>query len=215
MAQWQRIPLQYRGGRRLGFDPWVRMVFWRRKWQPTPVFLPEKSHGQGSLEGYSPGGRRVRHDWPCMSPHLAMWVCSLWKISAAISLPRSPSLACSIWLLFPAAHWNCLAKAKSPNPVNTFLVLTECPHCIWLKYYWSFFHCWNFIFSASMFPTSPSTALINVCWISFHGLWFMLFATDPNRIELPCSPFCSLTRPSLFPCSSYPTCLCSSVGLWP
>ena len=53
--------LQYRGGRRLGFDPWVGMVFWRRKWQPTPVFLPEKSHGQGSLEGYSRGGRRVRH----------------------------------------------------------------------------------------------------------------------------------------------------------
>ena len=29
---------------------------WRRKWQPTPVFLPEKSHGQKSLVGYSPWG---------------------------------------------------------------------------------------------------------------------------------------------------------------
>ena len=29
---------------------------WRRKWQPTPVFLPEKSHGQRSLAGYSPTG---------------------------------------------------------------------------------------------------------------------------------------------------------------
>ena len=27
---------------------------WRRKWQPTPVFLPGKSHGQRSLVGYSP-----------------------------------------------------------------------------------------------------------------------------------------------------------------
>ena len=37
---------------------------WRRKWQPTPVFLPEESHGQSSLVGYSPQGRkRVRHDW--------------------------------------------------------------------------------------------------------------------------------------------------------
>ena len=27
---------------------------WRRKWQPTPVFLPEKSHGQRSLADYSP-----------------------------------------------------------------------------------------------------------------------------------------------------------------
>ena len=49
--------------RRLGFDPWVRKIPWRRKWQPTPVFLPGESHGQRSLEGYSPWGRkRVGHD---------------------------------------------------------------------------------------------------------------------------------------------------------
>ena len=28
------------------FDPWVRKIPWRRKWQPTPVFLSGKSHGQ-------------------------------------------------------------------------------------------------------------------------------------------------------------------------
>jgi len=27
---------------------------WRRKWQPTPVFLPGKFHGQRNLVGYSP-----------------------------------------------------------------------------------------------------------------------------------------------------------------
>ena len=31
---------------------------WRRKWQPTPVFLPGKSHGWRSLTGYSPWGRQ-------------------------------------------------------------------------------------------------------------------------------------------------------------
>ena len=31
---------------------------WRRKWQPTPVFLPGKSHGHRSLAGYSPRGRK-------------------------------------------------------------------------------------------------------------------------------------------------------------
>ena len=31
---------------------------WRRKWQPTPVFLPGKSHGQRNLAGYSPWGRK-------------------------------------------------------------------------------------------------------------------------------------------------------------
>ena len=39
------------------FDPWVGKIPWRRKWQPTPVFLPGKSHGQRSLAGYSPWGR--------------------------------------------------------------------------------------------------------------------------------------------------------------
>ena len=31
---------------------------WRRKWQPTPVFLPGESHGQRSMAGYSPGGHK-------------------------------------------------------------------------------------------------------------------------------------------------------------
>ena len=39
-----------------GGDPWVRQSPWRRKWQPTPVFLPGESHGQKSLVGYSSWG---------------------------------------------------------------------------------------------------------------------------------------------------------------
>ena len=38
--------------RRCGFNPWVGKIPWRRKWQPTPVFLPGKSHGQRRLAGY-------------------------------------------------------------------------------------------------------------------------------------------------------------------
>ena len=41
-----------------GFDTWVKKIPWRGAWQPTPVFLPEESHGQRSLEGYSPWGRK-------------------------------------------------------------------------------------------------------------------------------------------------------------
>ena len=40
--------------RRQGFHLWVGKIPWRSKWQPTPVFLPWKSHGQGCLVGYSP-----------------------------------------------------------------------------------------------------------------------------------------------------------------
>ena len=47
---------------RLGFDPWVRKISWRRKWQPPPVFLPGKSYGQRRLVGYRPHVTRVRND---------------------------------------------------------------------------------------------------------------------------------------------------------
>ena len=56
MAQWLRICLLFQRLRRRGFNPWVGKTLWRRKWQPAPVFLPGKSHGQSSLAGCSPWG---------------------------------------------------------------------------------------------------------------------------------------------------------------
>ena len=38
---------------RCEFDPWVGKIPWRRKWQPTPVFLPGEPHEQRILVGYS------------------------------------------------------------------------------------------------------------------------------------------------------------------
>ena len=53
MAQRVRICLQCRRHRRHGFDPWVGKIPWRKKWQLAPAFLPDKSHGQRHLMGYS------------------------------------------------------------------------------------------------------------------------------------------------------------------
>ena len=55
---------QCRRLRRRGFHPWVRKIPWRRKWQPTPVFLPGKipwTKEPGGLK--SMGSQRVGHDW--------------------------------------------------------------------------------------------------------------------------------------------------------
>ena len=41
--------------KRLGFDPWVEKIPWRRKWQPTPVFLPENSMDRGAWQATVPG----------------------------------------------------------------------------------------------------------------------------------------------------------------
>ena len=44
----------------VGSIPWVGKIPWRRKWQPTLVFLPGKFHGERSLAGYSPcGGKEL------------------------------------------------------------------------------------------------------------------------------------------------------------
>ena len=76
MAQWVKNPPAMQEDRRHGLDPWVGKIPVRRKWQPTPLFLPKKSHGQRSLVGHSPWGckeldmtehaciiRLVRHTW--------------------------------------------------------------------------------------------------------------------------------------------------------
>ena len=56
-----RIHLQCGRRKRNGFDSWVRKIPCRRKWQPTPVFLPWESHGPGRLQTI--GLQRVGHDW--------------------------------------------------------------------------------------------------------------------------------------------------------
>jgi len=48
--------------RRPEFDPWVGKIPWRRKWLPTPVFLPGEFHRLKSLVSYSLRGHRVRHN---------------------------------------------------------------------------------------------------------------------------------------------------------
>ena len=49
---------QCRRHKRWEFNPWVRKIPWRRKWQPTPVFLPGEFPGQRNLLGYSPQGHK-------------------------------------------------------------------------------------------------------------------------------------------------------------
>ena len=46
------------GDKRGGFNGWVGKISWRRARDPTPVFLLGESHGQRSLVGYSPWGRK-------------------------------------------------------------------------------------------------------------------------------------------------------------
>ena len=67
--------------RRCRFDPQAWKISWRRKWHPTPVFLPGKPHGQRSLVGYSPWGcKKVGRDLVTKQQQKSLnWVC-LWHV---------------------------------------------------------------------------------------------------------------------------------------
>ena len=54
----KNLPANAGDSRDVGLIPRVRKIPWRRKWQPAPLFLPGESHGQWSLVGYSPWGRK-------------------------------------------------------------------------------------------------------------------------------------------------------------
>ena len=47
----------------------VGKIPWRRKWQPTPVFLPGKSHGQRNLPGYNPWGHKSQTQLSELNPN--------------------------------------------------------------------------------------------------------------------------------------------------
>ena len=72
VAQCESICLQCRRCRKCRFHPWIRTIPWRRKWQPTPGFLPREFHRipvkPGRLQPM--GSQRVRHDWALTHTHI-------------------------------------------------------------------------------------------------------------------------------------------------
>ena len=74
--------------RRCRFNPWVRRILWRRKWQLTAVFLPEKFHEQRSLAGCSPWGPKgldaAKHTWMHDVMHEKLAMCYSEKLSVIL-----------------------------------------------------------------------------------------------------------------------------------
>ena len=104
---WQRICQQCR---RPGFDPRVGKIIWKRKWQPTPVFLPGESHGLRSLAHYSPWGRKElgMTEWQstAVSPHTIHFQAS--DKTHFLALEGVP-LPKTMWVLSanPSFSWSC------------------------------------------------------------------------------------------------------------
>ena len=92
VAQWKEPTCQCRRHR---FDPCSGKIPWRRKWQPTPVFLPGEPPGQKSLSCYSPQGHK--ESW------LSDWMQCNWKVDFQESLDLGSAViknSPSLWTTF-------------------------------------------------------------------------------------------------------------------
>ena len=108
----KNLACQCRRRKRRSFDPWIRKIPWNRKWQPTPVFLPGKSHGQRSLAGYSPWGRKESNTT---------------GLSTAAAVSTEPGLEISALSLSGGGPWASLHRSEPPSPFRTDLGITACP----------------------------------------------------------------------------------------
>ena len=101
---------QCRRCKRLGFSPRVGKIPCRRKWQPSPLFLPGKLHGQRSLVGYCPWGRKV-------SKWLSDWAQYMVTKSGTIQPNRAYDLEPVILLLWLSFSIYLLSVSCGPGPV--------------------------------------------------------------------------------------------------
>ena len=153
---------------RPGFNPWVRKIPWRRKWQPTPVLLPGKSHGQRSLVGYSQWGHRGilwRLLWPGRAspsaPQLPAF--SPGKEQAAgvpgSPVPSTPERREGLWACYwegPSELPSYTQERKLPGAAHL-----AGPALLWRELY---AHC----------PPWRSQALL-VTWLLYNSVTFSLF----------------------------------------
>ena len=87
--------------RRCRFNPWVRKIAWRKKWQPTPVFLPGKFHGKRCLVCYTPWSHEDLDT--TANTHTHIWSARLSEMlshfTCAVTLPVLRSIAPAVWTL--------------------------------------------------------------------------------------------------------------------
>ena len=97
-----------------GSIPWLRKIPWRRKWQPTLVFLPGKSHGRRNWMGYSP--------WSCKTVSCDQQLVNK-KVSITIIFYRGENRGSERWLsLCTKCHY------ETELSLHTFQVFLETIH---------------------------------------------------------------------------------------
>ena len=94
-----------------GSKPWVRKILWRSKWQPTPVFLLGKFHGQRSLAGYTVHRVTKNQTW------LGSWAHTLTLLKIDLN----------IWLALAKKMWLQHCTLSSSQSFKSYMWFHHCP----------------------------------------------------------------------------------------
>ena len=135
----QGPPASEEDARDASFYPWVGKIPLNGKWQPTPVFVPGKFHGQRSLAGWlqSTGSKRLGHKWAHTQGHTCIFLCkTVDSFFKWLELPPAPfllhngsTLRCSSFK--PSMRlFHSLFPETYTDPIVSFLVsfISAGPH---------------------------------------------------------------------------------------
>ena len=112
------------------FNPWIGKIPWRRKWLPTPVFLPGEFHGQRNLVGYSPWGCKELDTTEQLTLQWATVWHSGWLPTYPVSLAKT--LASFKEQQKILLHWVHLIPKRLPNGLEC-VSLARSRRCPWLQ----------------------------------------------------------------------------------
>ena len=128
--------------RRPGFDPWVRKIPWRRKWQSTPVLLSGKSHGQRSLVGHSLWGCKKSDTTERLHFHfLLLSISDMWETRNCMSLSLDSELCSNISIIYLYATITVLITVALYYVLNQE-VWSPPPLFFFQKNFWLFWVLW-------------------------------------------------------------------------
>ena len=133
---WTEEParLQSMGSRRVGHELVTSLslftfMHWRRKWQPTPEFLPENPRDGGACGLPSMGSHRVGYDWSDLAATAAAAqsckLNSLWLQHASSSYPFYTWYCICVSPKLPVVSGSFLPPLSPPQPVSTQLFSTR------------------------------------------------------------------------------------------
>ena len=94
-------------------------MHWKRKWQPTPAFLPWESQGWESLVGCHLGSHRVRHDWSDSAAAAAVYICHFQSSNSSHPLLPPPSPCSSV-----CSPPQCLCSYPANRFICTIFLVT-------------------------------------------------------------------------------------------